>query len=56
MFLLLFILGVEIDNYHEDDSTNDDEDKINTSYYILSNTESTDKQHIKVFKGNFSRF
>ncbi|KAL4149710.1 hypothetical protein QTP88_003587 [Uroleucon formosanum] len=42
-------LGKEFDNYYGVVFTNNNEDKINSSYHLL-NTENTEKQHVKVCK------
>lgn len=45
------ILDKEFNNYYGVVFTNNNEDKINTSYHLL-NTENTEKQHVKVCQGN----
>jgi len=50
----VFFLDKEFDNYYGVVFTNNNEDKINTSYHLL-NTENTEKQHVKVGQGS-SRF
>lgn len=45
--------GKEFDYYYGVVYTNNNEDKVDTSYHLLS-SENTDKQHIKISKSNVS--